>query len=342
MKLKNIILSLLSEKEVIHMEKPKKLDGFPFLTKITEDIYKLSIQFPFGMRQVNSFLFKGENGFTVMDTGSHSQESIEIWKQVLSMGITVEKILFTHTHQDHIGLAGWFQENFHVPVYISDLGLKELKKKSHEEDYGKVRKSLFQQHGGPEIPEELMVMEPYSYDFIPDGVFESEQRIKIGYDMYETISTPGHSPDHICFYNHERKLMVTGDHVMDGISSSIAVWSNENDFNPLKYYFESLDLVSGYSTNLALPGHGELITNLSKRIGEIKSGHQNRMEQILESIKNEEKTAGQIYKEIYGRLSIYKFFKPFMATITRLIYLESVGKVNCVVGNGQSYYHTVG
>ena len=80
------------------------------LIKITDDIYQLVVRFPFGMREVNSYLIKGEKGFTVIDTGSYAKESIDIWEQTLSSGVKVEKVVLTHAHPDHIGLAGWFQE----------------------------------------------------------------------------------------------------------------------------------------------------------------------------------------------------------------------------------------
>lgn len=318
------------------MKCSEKLDKIELLTKVTEDIYKLSVHFPFGMRQVNSFLFKGENGYTVIDTGSQAKESIEIWEQVLSSGITIEKIVFTHTHPDHIGLAGWFQKNHHVPVFVSKLGYEEIQHVRKNES-GKWMSSIIYQHGGPEISPELLIVEQEAYDFEPDGIFESQLEIELGYDRYETIWTPGHAWDHFCFYNKERHLMVTGDLVLNEISPIIAFFT-QDDINPLKSYFESLDLVSSYSTTLALPGHGELITNLTKRIEDIKEGHMHRMQQMLNSIKSEKKTANQLYQEIYGDLNYYKFFAPFMMTITRIVYLESIGKVHREVKDDKLYY----
>ena len=98
------------------------------LTKVTEHIDKLEIQFPGGMGQLNSYLIKGENGYTIIDTGLYSEEAIETWEQVLASGIKPEKVVLTHTHQDHIGLAKWFQQHVGVPVYVSSLGYKEMLK----------------------------------------------------------------------------------------------------------------------------------------------------------------------------------------------------------------------
>ena len=99
-------------------------------------------------------------------------------------------------------------------------------------------------------------------------------------------------------------------------------------------YFDSLEKMKEYSIKLALPGHGNLIGNLNKRIEKIKSGHHYRMEQILESLKDEEKTAGQMSQEIYSKGSSKLAYSPIMSTITRCIYLESIGKLKseCITG----------
>lgn len=315
----------------------EKLTQIPMLEKVAEDIYKLSVHFPFGMRQVNSYLFKGDNGFTVVDTGSYAEESIAIWEQVMNAGVKVEKLVFTHTHPDHIGLTGWFQKKYGIPVHISSLCYKEVQRVRNLKS-GEWMSGFFKQHGGPEISQDLLMSESKSYEFEPDIIFENNQQVKLGNDSYDILWTPGHAPDHICFYHPERQILVAGDHVLDEISPIIAVWYADI-LNPLQDYFDSLDVVSEQKVKLTLPGHGELITDLPARAEAIKSGHMRRMEQIFESIKNEAKPAGQIYKDVYGKLSVYKFFAPLMTTISRLIYLESIGKVKSDMRDGIYYYY---
>lgn len=306
-------------------------------TKITEDIYKLVVRFPFGMREVNCYLIKGENGYTIIDTGSDAKEAIDIWKQTLSSGIHVEKVVLTHAHPDHIGLARWFQDSYHVPVFISALGYKEMQKiQQHKNDESRLT-VFFKQHGGPEIPEKMMRMETSAYDFEPDDLFENQMTIQLGSSLYETIWTPGHAPDHFCFYNDEHQIMVVGDHVLSDISPIIGVLSEEGG-NPLKDYFSSLELIKSYPVALALPGHGDLIVNLKNRVDEITSSHNHRLQQILDSVKKVGKTAREVCEEIYGPLSLNKIFAPLISTITRLVYLESIGKVGSEVKNGKIFY----
>ncbi|WP_419887512.1 MBL fold metallo-hydrolase [Neobacillus niacini] len=312
------------------------MDQYPTLIKISEDIYQLVVRYPFGMYEMNSYLFRGENGFTIVDTGSEAKESIDIWEKTISSGITVEKLVLTHAHPDHCGLARWFQDHHGVPVFISSLGYRELQRRR---DHRRVNwlHHFLKSHDCPEISQNLGNSEAAAYEFEPDGIFENQQSIKLGNDRYETLWTPGHSYDHFCFYNQNQQVMLTGDHVLAGLSPIVALWS-EDDVNPIKDNFASLEKLKAYPAKLALPGHGVLINNLNDRIDEMIGSHKYRLQQILHFVENEEKTAWQICQDIYGSLSKTKFFAPLMATIARLIYLEKSGEVHSLLRSGKWYY----
>ena len=314
----------------------------PLLKEVAEEIYLLSIPVPL-MKQVNCYLIRGEKGFTVIDTGIYSQDGINIWQSLMASGVTIEKVVLTHFHLDHIGFAKWFQEKHHVPVYISRLGYEEMKRR-RKGDYTDWVINLFQQHDGfglfKTAIEDQIALENQMidiYDFEPDGLFDEGQYMMLGNEMYKTVWTPGHSPDQYCFYNEGRKIMIIGDHILDHISPVILIESSA-DVNPLMNYFDSLEKIKEYSVELALPGHGQVIKNLNKRIEEIQSGHHYRISQMVGSLKSGEKTAGQMTQEIYSKSSSPLAYSPIMSTITKCIYLESVGKINSEVMNGKRFY----
>ncbi|MBB6453191.1 glyoxylase-like metal-dependent hydrolase (beta-lactamase superfamily II) [Salirhabdus euzebyi] len=301
------------------------------LVKITENIYKLIVHFPTGMKEANCYLIKGDKGYTVIDTGTNSKEAKESWEKVLADGLVVEKVVLTHTHEDHIGLARWFKEDVGVPVYVSDLGYHEMRK-FRDTDVREKRKTLVLSHGGPEITKKGKDAS-FIYDFEPDGLFTKGDKLKLGEDFYEAIWTPGHAPDHFCFYNKEQRLILIGDHILKHISPVIGLWSGEEG-NPLGNYFSSLNELTTYPIELALPGHGEIIENLQERIENLKERHEQRLAEVLEAINNEWKTAEQLCKEMYGTLNIILNFSAFMASLTRLLYLESIGKAKRKEVNG--------
>ncbi|WP_428910641.1 MBL fold metallo-hydrolase [Niallia sp. Krafla_26] len=308
----------------------------PILKKVTEDIQLLSFPYVFGMEQVNCFLFRGEKGFTVVDTGSYSEEGKQTWKHLMGLGMTIEKIILTHFHIDHLGLARWFQEKHKIPIYISNLGYREIQRRQDKESTQFVV-NMFKQHGCDEVSE--MATTDYSsvYNFVPDGLFEEGEQIQLGSQLYETIWTPGHSSDHFCFYQPDQQIMVIGDHVLEKISP-VVLLESPVDVNPLQDYFDSLEKIKSYPVELTLPGHGNLMKGIDKRVAEIKSGHDYRINQMLELLKNGEKSAWHICQETYRRK---QFFAPLMATITRCVYLESIGKIKSRIVDNIVYYHVV-
>lgn len=305
------------------------------LTKVTSDIHKLVIQFPEGMGEVNCYLIEGKHGYTVIDTGTNSKQAKEGWEKVLASGIVVEKVVLTHAHQDHIGLAKWFQQDVGVPVIVSDLSYKEMKKNRVLGIKDRLNR-LVVKHGGQRLPAGIED-EASIYDFEPDRIFENNQHIQLGRDFYQAIWSPGHAPDHFCFYHKAKKVMIIGDHVLKEINPVIGLWSGEEQ-NVLKDYFASLQAIKKYPTDIALPGHGEPIYHLHDRVDEIMLKHEQRLEQILASVSYESKTANEVCYEIYGTVNIILNLSSFMAVLTRLLYLESIGKVNQEENNGKITY----
>ncbi len=306
------------------------------LVDVCEGIEKLVVRFAGGMQEVNSYLVKGENGYTVIDTGIYAEEAIATWEALFDTGVEVEKVVLTHTHQDHIGLARWFQEQKGVPVFISKLGYKEMLKHRDKARIKGNLADLLHMHGGPDLPSKIG-NDSFIYEFEPDGFFDETDTMLLGNQLFEVVWTPGHAPDHYCFYQKDRKLMLIGDHILNRISPVIGLWTGE-EFNPLNDYFASVERMQHYPTELALPGHGGNIHHLGERVQTLLQGHEHRLEEVESMVKAESLTANEVCGKIYGSLHFSLFISPFMATLTRLIYLESMDKVYRFHQNGKVYF----
>ncbi|MED4535832.1 MBL fold metallo-hydrolase [Heyndrickxia coagulans] len=315
----------------------EKKDSCDF-TKVAENVWKLVVRFPFGMREVNCYLFKGEKGYTIVDTGDCHETAKETWNKVLASVFPIEKIVLTHSHPDHLGLAKWLKEKYSVPVFMSDLSFQAMQETkarfaaSHDK-----YEAVLQKHGGPALPKRNFAREIPKYDFEPDGLFKNGEQVLLGDDPYEAIRTPGHAPDHFCFYNRKEQILVLGDHVLKDLSPIVAAWS-ENDKNPLGDYFDSLDRIKDLPAKVALPGHGGLIGDVKARAESIRMRHEHRLKQMTMSLQEGEKTAAQICRDTYGDVALKQFFAPFMTTITRCLYLESAGKISSRLENGKILY----
>ena len=100
------------------------------------------------------------------------EESIEIWDKTITNGIQIEKIVITHAHPDHLGLAKWFQENHHIPIITSDLTIKKSKKERINRIMLMNSVIFRETRGTPVISEDKIKNESFVYHFEPDEVFE--------------------------------------------------------------------------------------------------------------------------------------------------------------------------
>ena len=115
------------------------------------------------------------------------------------------------------------------------------------------------------------------------------------------ISTPGHTPGHMCLYEPEHKFLIGGDHILSHISSNITARPGFND--PLGHYLESLEKVESMDISLVLPGHRNIFHDYHLRIAELKLHHMNRLAEILPILKNAPMSAYQVASLMHWDLS---------------------------------------
>lgn len=307
---------------------------------MADQVYQLKVPIPYDMGEVNCYLIKGENGFTIVDTGDHTDEAKILWMKVLE-GISIEKLVLTHSHPDHVGLAGWFQQQFNIPVWMSRKSYEEMLKIKASIEKGKSSNSLsslLNLHGLPYTPKrDNQYNRKASFDFEPNNLFEDHQEIQLGDILFEAIWTPGHSPDHFCFYNSKYQILLVGDHILNNMNP--IVMSQKAGDNPLKDYIQSLNKILNFPSKYILTGHGDSIKNLSSRIENMQIHYQKRWKQAYDSILEEGSNAYQVSQNIYGKeLSLDRSISAFIQTITNLVFLESIGRVRMEVYAGKVYF----
>ena len=174
--------------------------------------------------------------------------------------------------------------------------------------------SFYLTHG---YPQHELIMDPVDMEnFILDNDIAFtyvKQGDVLEYGNYRLIciSTPGHTPGHICLYEPEHKFLIGGDHVLSQISSNITARPGFND--SLGQYLESLDKVESMDISLILPGHRNIIHDYRLRIAELKLHHMNRLAEILTILKNAPMSAYQVAGLMHWDLS-YDSWEKFPNT----------------------------
>lgn len=253
-------------------------------THIEDNIYTIPVPLPNNpLRQLNSYVIKGEGRNLVIDTGFKLEECRKALcdgLEELGVDMNCTDIFLTHLHSDHSGLAAELATQS-SKIYISradgellTLSLTQgLGRVEEYRSYGFSEKELenFWENPSMKYRQEL----PFNFTYVADG-----DVLTYGGRRLEVIFTPGHTPGHVCLYDRANKVMFLGDHVLFNITPNITTWPFFED--PLGHYVHSLMDISIYDVRLPLPAHRGVNGTMAERIGTIIEHHGARIREMLD------------------------------------------------------------
>lgn len=247
------------------------------------------------LKAVNSYIIKGEDRFLVIDTGMNRPECREPMEEyLLSLDVDLERTDFfiSHFHADHLGLVS---ELFRPTskVYLSAEDDFMFRDPNHWN--GMAETALI--NGFPEDMVHEAIKRHPGYKYHAEHTFKSTiikdgDTIGIGGYRLRCVATPGHTPGHMCLYEPEKRLLFSGDHILETITPNISLWAEKR--NPLKEYLKSLEKVYAMEVKQVLPGHREPFTHFRRRIDELRKHHAARNGQILSILEKEEMNAWEV------------------------------------------------
>ncbi len=285
------------------------------ILKVKEGVYWVKLLLPSMISHVNVYILEEIDGITIIDTGLFCNSCINQWRNILKNDFNnknINRIIITHHHPDHMGLVGWFKENFKTEIWTSRsswltgrmLTLDNNKEVSQES------LSFWLSAGMPyELLEKKRLEKPFNFgDFvkkIPLGykrVTEDEVLI-IGNKKWFVKLTDGHAPEQLILYCPEIKIFISADQILAGISPNISVYPTEPNSDPLAEYFHSCEKLikikdSGY---LVLPGHNLPFYGLNRRIKQLVDHHKTALKRIEEYINKNPKSAFDIFPVLFKR-----------------------------------------
>ena len=186
---------------------------------------------------------------------------------------------------------------------------------------------------------------------LPDIVLNGGETITAGLFNFKVLWTPGHSPGHISLYEPDRKILVSGDHILPGITPNVALHPQSGP-NPLNQYLKSLNMVNQLDVELTLPGHKHPFKNLHNRIDQLIHHHQQRNLEILANLGDKTRTAYEIAMELtwmpgnrangWQNLSFLDRRLALLETIAHLEFMRTEGKVDKSTRDTIIYYRVAG
>lgn len=246
------------------------------------------------LKHVNCWLLDDHGGVALVDTGFNRDDSRDAWKAIGKgslAGIRITRVIGTHMHPDHIGLAGWMCRHHDTPLLMTRgewLTAQMLIADARDEIPAEV--TAFRIGAGWSEAQIAHAAErgwagfrrivtplSLSYTRIMDG-----DVLDIGGRDWRVIVGSGHSPEHACLLDAADGVFVAGDQVLPRISPNVSLGVTEPDSDPLGEWFDSIAKLKREvpADVLVLPGHGYPFTGLHTRLDAMDREHRERLDEL--------------------------------------------------------------
>ncbi len=303
----------------------------------------IRLPLPFALNHINVWMLSDQDmnrqqGWTLVDGGIASDLTISLWEEVISghmEGLPALRLLVTHYHPDHIGMANWLCHQFDMPLLMTrtEWLLSRLQSLPPTDNDLRIAKHFYTAAGL--TPEQIAALcgrvgayrqgvpaVPATYQRLRHG-----QTLNIGGAPWQVLTSGGHSPEHACLFNTTDHILLAGDMVLPRINPNISVWPAEPEADPLSEYIDGLaELRKLPADTLVLPSHGTAFIGLAQRIDELIDHHQERLTQIREHCRFSACTVADITNLLFNR--------PLDTHQLSFAVGEALAHINYLVGQG--------
>jgi len=315
---------------------------------------------PFALNHINLWLLRDEidgvAGWSIVDCCIARDESRAQWEQVFAgelEGLPVLRVIVTHMHPDHLGLADWLCKRWNVPLWISSTDYhvaRVLLQGGDNAAGGEDAANFFAAHGlrDPESLAKIRSRTSYFRNMVPavpasfvrmmDG-----DRIAIGGREWRCISGYGHAPEHIALYCEDLNVLVGGDMMLPRISTNVSVYAGEPVSNPLRLFLDSIVRFRELPADvLALPSHGKPFTGVHRRIEQLEEHHRDRLAEMMEACAQRPHSAAEAMPIMFKReLDVHQTTFAMGETVAHLHLLWFGGQLLRTLGEDGIYRFSV-
>ncbi|WP_179401095.1 MBL fold metallo-hydrolase [Burkholderia guangdongensis] len=266
----------------------------------------LRMPLPFALDHINLWLLRdeidGQPGWTIVDCGISSDTIRAHWERIFDTqldGLPVLRVIVTHCHPDHFGLADWLcgggdRKRWDVRLWMT-LGEYAfgclLASGNGSNAGGPGAAEHFARHGlaDPAALDKLRNRTSYYSNLVP-AVPPRYRRLRegdavtIGARTWRVVTGFGHSPEHCALHSEADGVLISGDMVLPRISTNVSVFDLEPEANPLALYLQSLGRYEAMAGDtLVLPSHGKPFRGLHTRVAQLRAHHDARLAEVREA-----------------------------------------------------------
>lgn len=314
--------------------------------RVLPGVFRLRLPLPWpGVPHCNAWAVSAGDGFVLFDTGMQQEGSMENLERALAMcNLRLEDtrlVVCTHAHSDHCGQAATIVEQVGCELWMHPS--HELMSKMVEDPEAVLARRLevARQSGVPEEPLRRYAAERGDSNpgiagpIAPDRELVSGVRVVTDLGEWVAYETPGHSPSHVCLFQPERRLLISGDHLLGRISLYFEFGYSPD---PVGEFLGSLEVVERLGARLCLAGHGRTFTDVQAHIAGNRELVQEQLALVIAAVADGEPTAFEVVTSMHGEaLSQQNAHWLISQVLGYLTHLEAVGRIRRIAGEPERW-----
>lgn len=293
------------------------------------------------VESVNCYVLADGDRVTVVDCGVWRPDLPDGGLAALTAGLNgagyaladVARIVVTHAHIDHYGLAGKVMEETGAQLVMHAMTDLDCEKYRHPDTARARRRDTYEDHGVTEaermdLADHLTRWLPYLHSVVEASTrLRGGERLRIGEDDWDVIHTPGHSLGHVCLHSPARGVLLSGDHLLPGITPPVT-FERGFDADPLRSYLESLQRVADLRPTHVLPGHGHPFDDPAGRIAAIHRTKLRRLEKVRAAIAAQPSSVVELADRLVAKAILaHQRQLAINETLSHIAYLRHSGEV---------------
>jgi len=266
----------------------------PPVEEVRPGLWSIPVPWPrSGLRYTLSYLVNGRGGPALIDTGWPTEEAwtalTDAIKQTGHDIAELRHVLVTHAHADHLGMAGRVREASGALVGMHPAESATLLHRVEPQAWRERLSGWLRARGAPdseaaEITEQMAGAVGFHARLARSDFDVEHGSLPLGAGTaLRAVWTPGHTPGHLCFYDEQREVLLTGDHVLPRITPHIGLPPGA-DGDPLGDYQASLRALARYGPAEVLPAHEYRFADLGARLDELLRHHRTRLAEIEHAV----------------------------------------------------------
>lgn len=319
-------------------------NGVP--VEVVPGVLWLRLALPFALDHVNLWLLDDGDGWTAIDTGVSDAPTRAIWSALLDGGIAgrpLRRLLVTHFHPDHAGLAGWLVERTGVPFLMSRTEWLSARWLAIDdtESFTAANAEYYRLNGLDQGMAAELLGRGNAYRrrvSVPPGSFtciQAGDRLRLGGSDWQVIVGEGHAPEQVTLWSAERNLLIAADQILPRISPVVGVWASQPAADPLGDFLASLDRYAHLPGDaMVLPSHGLPFEGLHERRAALRHHHDERLAQVVELCREPITTAAVAARLFRRPLDLHQMGFALAETLAHLNRLERTGAIGRGIDSG--------